>query len=164
VTIFDVVAVGVFLAAVISGARVGYGVAGVTGGIGGALVGAFAGFAIGRLPFLIAFRWARRRFRRQSTDDLRSDLASKYYIVHLILGELMRRGEDISGDLPVLLGLLSSDASDKRDFGLAGLRLGFPELAKRIRDYDASESVTICRSKVARFSASVDTPRTDAGY
>jgi hypothetical protein len=83
------------------------------------------------------------------------DLASKFYIAHLILAELMRRGEDIRQDLSVVVDLLSSDAPNKRRFGIACLRLGFPDLAQRLRDYNACESTETCRSKVARLSATL---------
>ena len=154
-TVFHVVQLVALLAGGFVGAKLGHDLFGAGGGVGGALLGGFVGWMAGRLPFLITFNWACRSFRRQSTDALRVDLASKYYIAHLILAELMRRGEDIRQDLAVVVDHLSSDDCDRRRFGIACLRLGYPDLAQRLHDYEASESTETCRSKVARLAGTL---------
>jgi hypothetical protein len=148
-TMYDMIATCSALMGGVVGASIGYRVAGTGGAVGGGLVCGYVCLVAGRLPSYLALRSVRAGFRRQTVDQLRADLKKRYYVIHLILAELMIRGEDISRELPVVVDLLSSDSQDKRRFGIGALRLAFPELAQQIPDYDCSESAEVCRAKAA---------------
>jgi hypothetical protein len=150
-TMFDMIAICSVLVGGLVGAGLGYRVAGAGGAVGGGLLCGYVGLVAGRLPSLLAMRSVRASFQRQTVDQLRADLKTRYYVVHLILAELMSRGEDVSRESPVVVDLLSSDSLDKRRFGI-GAPLAFPELAQEIPDYDCSESADVCRAKAARVA------------
>lgn len=135
------------------GADAGQARLGLIGAAAGALLGGVLGYLAGRLPFALACHWLMRDFSRQSSQRLRERLTAEYYVSHLILAELMRRGEDISGDLPAVLTLLRSESPDERKFGLGSLQLAFPELAQQLSDFDPRESTESCREKVARIQS-----------
>jgi hypothetical protein len=61
--------------------------------IAGVLVGVVAGWTIGRVPFVVASGSLRRSLRRASSFDLRSRLEREYFISHLIIADLVSRGE-----------------------------------------------------------------------
>ena len=89
-TLFDLIN----LAAVGLGAGIGYEVGKPDHGILGAIAGAVIGVVAGRLPFVLALLLAGRSFRAQTTEQLRARIrGDEYYITHLLLGELLRRGE-----------------------------------------------------------------------
>jgi hypothetical protein len=150
-TCFDVFHVLIVLAGLFLGGAAGYARFGTIGAVAGCVLGGILGFLAGRVPFALALGWTMRGFSRQSTERLRERLASQYYISHVILAELMSRGEDIRVDLPVILALLRSDLFDERRFGFHSLKLAFPEVASRLADYNPADSTESCREKVARI-------------
>ncbi len=91
---------------------------------------------MGRLPFAIVGYLLRRDFKRCDIATLRSRLDSEYYIAHLIIAELVIRGEPIESFSDYVAGLLSSDSSDRRNIGEAIVRI-WPETAKAVPSRDA---------------------------
>lgn len=145
-TAFDLIQ----LAAIPLGAGIGWELGDPDHRILGAIAGAAVGLLAGRLPFVIALFLAGRHFRAQSSGRLRARIrGDEYYISHLLLGELLRRGEDVSGELEPVLELLRSDDADRRRFGWACLQLAFPAEASKVGAFDPQEPVERCRERVA---------------
>jgi hypothetical protein len=150
-TLFDLLHLAAVLAGLFLGGSAGYARFGIIGAVAGSLLGGAVGFLLGNLPFALTCRWMLRSLSRQSTERLRERIASEYYISHLILAELARRGEDLGVDLPVILTLLRSDSPDERRFGFGSLSLWFPDLASRLPDFNPADSTESCREKLARL-------------
>ncbi len=122
---------------------------GPIGGIVGAIVGAYLGFIIGRLPWTLMLRSIARDLKSRTSTELREDLRGpRNQPPNLVLLELGRRGEDILGELPVVLDLLVAEDFGQRGRGWAALTSAFPKLAAQIRGYSISDSVEECRRKV----------------
>jgi hypothetical protein len=131
-TIFDICIASAAFAGAVLGAKYGAARFGVVGGAIGAALGGGAGLVVGRLPYAIALTFAKRSLEKESTQRLRERLRSgkEYYITHLLLANLMARGEDIAQELPFILELVRSNSPDRRRFGLMSLQLGFPDVAE----------------------------------
>ena len=152
-TCFDLLLIVAVPAGLWLGASTGYARFGTAGAVAGSLLGGVLGYLLGRLPFVLAARWLMTGLSRHSSHRLRERLATEYYVSHLILAELMRRGEDISVDLPAVLALLRSDSPDERRFGFGSLQLAFPELARQLSDFDPADPTEHCREKLARIDS-----------
>jgi hypothetical protein len=87
--------------------------------LAGLLVGLFAG----RIPYLIAVHTLLRNLQRCDATTLRLRLDKEYYISHLIIAELLMRGEPIESFRDYISGLVRSDSPDRRRFGLEVLRI-----------------------------------------
>ncbi len=123
------------------------------GGVIGAAIGALAGLLLGRLPYSAASWAARRKLEQASSQALRERLRSgkEYFIAHLLLAHLMKRGEDVSGELPVIVGLIKSASSEQRRFGWAALKFAFPDNASKLAGFDPRDSVEKCREAASRI-------------
>jgi hypothetical protein len=125
---------------------------GVAGGVTGAIIGGYAGFVAGQLPEYLVLRWLTRHLVRASAAELRSWLRDpSCQIPNLVLLELQRRGEDIHGELAVILDLLVSEDVSQRGHGWAALSSAFPNLARQIGDYHLGDSVADCRRKTGKL-------------
>jgi hypothetical protein len=125
-TTFDILQ----FAGVVAGATFGYRFgAGIVGGVLGATIGVAAGWLTGRLPFIVSFWSLRRSLNRASVADLRSRLEREYFISHLIITELVARGEPVESFRFTVEHQLASQSADVQRFGRANARLWFPELA-----------------------------------
>lgn len=135
ITAFDVIQWATIFAGAYSGFALGSKHFGLFGGIVGGVVGLIAGYFLGRLPFLIVWRFL--GIRRKSTEELKSIFQrDQFFVFHLALAELMARGVDVSGEKPRVLDLLLSTASDRRRFGWGSLQLAFPDLAAALSGFD----------------------------
>lgn len=146
-TMFGLLTVcGVFFGLAI-GVRYGYSIFGLIGGLVGGVAGCGVGFIVGRLPYIIASYHIQRSFESQSSQRLRERLrdGNEYYIAHLLLAYLMRRGEDITNELPYIISLLKAESFDRRRFGWTALKLAFPKTAAMITEYQPNESTEKCR-------------------
>lgn len=122
---------------------------GWTGRILGTLVGAWVGGIIGNIPYLMTLKWIAREILKKSTDELRAELHDgKCLTPNLLLLELNRRGEDIRGELPLVLEMLTSEDTTRRGPGWAALTSAFPELSRRVKNYRVNDSVEVCRQKI----------------
>ena len=95
----------------------------------GGVLGLFLGFLAGKIPYLIAVQTLIRNLHRCDAATLRSRLNQEYYISHLIIAELLLRGETIESFRGYVSGLLVSDSSDRRRFGKEVLRI-WPDAAQ----------------------------------
>jgi hypothetical protein len=129
-TIFHLLQLFGIIAGIALGAQLGQWYLGLAGAIGGGFVGLLAGFVVGRLPWVIGWAWMRRDLKRSSAGDLRRRLESQYFVSHLIIAELVTRGEPVESFRDLVVRQLNSDSPDVRRFGEANAALWFPELAK----------------------------------
>jgi hypothetical protein len=127
-TLFDfLIHVGCLIGAWFAG-KYGYAHFGWWGALGGIVLGGLAGLLIGRLPWLAAATWMRFDLRQSSVETLKSRLERQYFISHLLIAELVRRGEAPEQFRAYVDALLQSEQSDKRNFGAASARVWFPDL------------------------------------
>ncbi len=67
--------------------------------------------------------------KRSSNDNLRQRLESQYYASHMIIAELVTRGEPVEAFRDVVSQIASLN-SDVRLFGELNAKLWFPDLSK----------------------------------
>jgi hypothetical protein len=113
---------------VVAGVAVGRAWLGWLGLVLGGVAGFFVGGVLGRLPCAIASAVLKRNLKRCDVPTLRSRLEREYYISHLIIAQLLIRGEPIKSFRDYVDGLRRSDSSDRRRFGEQLLRI-WPETA-----------------------------------
>jgi len=123
------------------------------GGIVGAAAGFFAGVLIGRLPVAISSVILRFQLKRASVEKLKQDLEEQYFVSHLLIAELIRRGEAVQQFWPYVLSLLKSDSDHKRRFGWHNLNIWFPEFAKQLDGFDPHASTETCRERIQTIEA-----------
>ena len=99
------------------------------------LAGLFIGFYTGRLPYLIALQALMRNIQKSDATTLRLRLDKEYYISHLIIAELLLRGETIESFRHYISGLVNSDSPERRRFGLEVLRI-WPDAAQPLDSSD----------------------------
>jgi hypothetical protein len=147
-TLFDILPLLGAVAGLVLGVAGGASLAGLPGGVAGVLIGCPAGFVAGRLPLLLVLRALSRDLARKTAAELRADLRSHACLTpNVVLLELLRRGEDIRPELPVVLDMLVSEDFGRRGQGWAALLSAFPELAAQVPDYHISDTVPECRRK-----------------
>ncbi|HXD01495.1 MAG TPA: hypothetical protein VN048_19320 [Verrucomicrobiae bacterium] len=108
----------------------------MVGIIVGAVLGLFLGFLVGKIPYIIAVQTLIRNLHRCDVATLRSRLNKEYYISHLIIAELLLRGEPIESFRGYVSGLLLSDSPDRRRFGKEVLRI-WPDTTQPPAEPDA---------------------------
>ena len=151
-TIYHVFVVAAICAGFALGMAAGAKLFGVAGGVAGAIIGGYAGFVAGQLPELLVLRWLARSLIRANTDELRSWLRDpSCQIPNILLLELERRGEDIHGELGVVLDLLVSEDVSQRGHGWAALTSASPDMARQMGDYRLGDSVDECRRKTGKL-------------
>ena len=99
------------------GAGWGYHWLGLSGGILGGLVGFTVGHMLGTLPEVIVLKLVLRDLRKTDSASLRSWLESEYFIAHLIIGELIVRGEPMESFRDYVTRLRNSDSPDRKRLG-----------------------------------------------
>lgn len=152
-TIFDVFKCVTVVAGILIGSKYGYIKFGVIGAFVGSIIGSGAGFIVGRLPYLYVAHLTQRNLENETSQRLRERLRSgnEFYIAHLLLAHLMKRGEGIGDELPFIINLLKSDDSDRRRFGWSALKLAFPETASMIAEYQPTDTTDKCQTIVSRL-------------
>lgn len=128
-TIFHLLELAGAFAGFAVGVILGYGWFGWLGGVLGGAVGYFAGCIPGRVPLAISSAMLKRDLKRCDVVTLRTRLAREYYISHLIIAELVVRGEPIESFRDHISDLLCSASSDRRRFGELNLQI-WPETAQ----------------------------------
>ena len=119
------------LAAVVVGlgvvASIGNREFGLLGAVAGGGLGAPLGRLVGRVPYAFASAAVKRGIRRSSTPELRKRLEAEYYLSHLIIAELVVRGEPIESFRTYAHALLGA-GRDEKSFGEQLVRV-WPEIA-----------------------------------
>jgi hypothetical protein len=125
--------------------------------IGVVIVGALGGWFCGWLPALLREWLRRRRLSTVTTDALRARLNDRHLDIwlpyNLVVHELQKRGEDVRIGLPLVVRLLSADDSEQRYHGWQMLRVFFPDLARKIPDYQPSLGKASCQAKAESVSS-----------
>jgi hypothetical protein len=147
-TLFDLLKWCVALGLMISGALIGHAEFGWFGAIGGGVLGFVGGGILGRIPWLISWGWYRLHLKRSTTDKLKAELAERYFVSHLLIAELVVRGEPVEQFWPYILSLVKSDSSDRRHFGWHNLNIWFPRLAAQVHGFDPHALTEACREKL----------------
>ena len=148
ITIFHLFVFFGMVAGCVFGIRFGTRLIGWPSGVIGAVLGACAGFVVGKLPLALGLALLRFQLERSSVADLKLRLQTEYFISHLIIAHLVVRGEPVDYFRDYVFSLLHSDIADKRRFGWHNLNIWFPELAKRIEDFNPVAPTADCRKKL----------------
>ncbi|MCL2871895.1 MAG: hypothetical protein FWF41_02765 [Betaproteobacteria bacterium] len=155
-TFFDALIVIGIIAGIFIGHKCGLLWFGTTGAIGIALVGGAMGYIVARLPWVFANRSIKQRLEKEPSQQLRERLHHEYFVAHLILAQLMKRGEDISNELPWVIGLIKSEDKNRRIFGWSALKFAFPKIAAQIAEYRPTDSTERCRALASRLDLHVE--------
>jgi hypothetical protein len=127
-TIFDLLqGVGAFGGALFAG-RFGYDSFGWPTAVVATPLGFVAGAYIGNLPWAAAGAWMRYDLKRSSNDKLKERLEAEYFVAHLLIAELVSRGEPLEQFRSYVGALLHSDDSSRHHFGEQTARIWFPDL------------------------------------
>lgn len=121
---------------------------GFLGAIGGGVLGFVGGNILGCMPLLVYRVSYRRHLKRSSTEQLKSELDEQYFVSHLLISELVVRGEPVEQFWPYVLSQVQSESSDQRSFGWHNLNIWFPRMANQVEDYDPHASTDACREKL----------------
>jgi len=122
---------------------------GILGGLVGAVLGVIGGYWLGRMPEVISVLFVDFYYRRMATEELRVCLHGPTWEKnHWVFSELVRRKEDISQELEVVLSMLVAGDNVKRYHGITILKRFFPDLAEKVPEYEAFESLDTCKKKL----------------
>ncbi len=91
-------------------------------------LGFIAGAFVGNLPWVAAVAWMRYDFKRCSVAKLKQRLENEYFISHLLIAELVIRGEPLEQFRGYVAGLLQSANPDRPRFGKMNAQIWFPDL------------------------------------
>jgi len=104
----------------------------------GALIGFVVGLLIGNLPWAASRAWMRYDLKRCSIAKLKERLNYEGFISHLLIGELVSRGEPLEQFRDYVAGLLRSSDVLERHYGEGTAGMWFPDLLPN----DSSSSST----------------------
>jgi len=154
------------------GGYVGLSYFGMIGGIPGGLIGLFIGHVIGVLLDRRSTHLFFRKISRSSDEELWRIVNLGFWNLYqtMALLNLAARGQDVSGQLPRIIGMLESDNRETRLFGWDALRIVFCTEYKIIENYDPRSTTEECRKQVETLKASIEkmqnipsNPITDSG-
>lgn len=146
-TLFDLLEWSLALSLTIWLSNVGQASFGWLGAIGGGVLGFFGGIVLGRVPFAISLAILRLSLKRSSTEKLKSKLNEQYFVSHLLIAEMVGRGEQVEQFWPYVLSQIQSESADRQRFGWHNLNIWFPQFVQRVEDFDPNASTESCREK-----------------
>ena len=111
---------------------------GWTAAIAGALIGLIVGILVGNLPRATSYAWMVYDLKRSSVAKLKERLQLEPFMAHLLIGELVSRGEPLEQFRDYAAELLRSSNTLERDCGKGVADMWFPEL---VADSSSSASV-----------------------
>ncbi|MDH5221124.1 MAG: hypothetical protein OEW94_07825 [Betaproteobacteria bacterium] len=94
----------------------------------GTLAGLIVGMLVGNLPWTASRAWMHYDLKRSSVAKLRDRLQREHSISHLLIGELLSRGEPLEQFRDYVAELLRSHDALERRCGEGTARMWFPEL------------------------------------
>jgi hypothetical protein len=116
----------------------------VIGGIAGLLLGGIPGKLLGDHGIMSLFR----ELNAQDTPALYIRLRKQYFLSHLIVLILLKRGEPVGHLQDTTLEMLLADDSDVRWHGWRTLNLNFPDTAARLTGINPRGSPESYREKI----------------
>ena len=108
----------------------------------GALIGIAVGMFIGNLPFAASRAWMRYDLKRSSISKLKERLHRDYFVSHLLIGELVSRGEPVEQFREYVAGLLRSSNALERHCGEGTAGIWFPDLLGKSSSSSSAEAPT----------------------
>jgi len=108
----------------------------------GALIGFVVGMLIGNLPWAASWAWMRYDLKRSSIAKLKERLHREYFISHLLIGELVSRGEPLGQFREYVAGLLRSRNALERHCGEGTAGMWFPDLLANSSSSSSAEDPT----------------------
>ena len=148
---------------VVSSLTLGLAQFGIIGGIVGTSFGIVLAYFILRSFNRHSARQVRRelqRLERMATTELRAILKDDFYSTpHLALSELRVRGEDLQGDLGLVVEMLTSDYEWRRKVGELCLLIISSDLWEKLRGdckYRFDDPPNVRREKVSAFRFILD--------
>ena len=114
------------------------------------------GWFIGNLPFLLSFWHFKRQIRNTSTTDLHQNFGKQFAIGHILITELMVRGENLDQEILIIRQKLVSENLSDRRIAWECLNFAAPEAAKQLQGYDPLADPELCQQFIQ--NASRDTP------
>jgi len=152
ITIFHLLQFLGLLIGAFVGARLGYTALGVIGACLFAPLLAYVGYRLGNLAWIWVLRSEKKKFQKESTQELIAGLNGKYaFCPNIVLAELRIRGEDISAFLPYLCDLMISKDVYTRNRGWIALRSALPEYAALIPSYFPTLELTKCEEIIQKL-------------
>ena len=141
------------------GASLGSKYLGTIGIVTGGLIGLLLGHVVGALPDRLGTKLLFRTIQGSSNEGL-------WGVVNLGVGwnlyqtsallQLAARGQDVSGQLPRIIGMLESDDELTRVYGWDALQPVFGKETGVVGDYNPRSSTEDCRTKVAGLKSTVE--------
>ncbi len=126
-TLFDLFKFGGALMGAVAASSFGYRTFGWPAAIVAAPLGLIAGAFIGNLPWIATDLLMRYELKRSSSARLKQRLESEFFISHLLIAELVSRGEPLEQFRDYVTGLMRSADPHQRYFGHAVARIWFPD-------------------------------------
>lgn len=144
---------GAIIGAII-GYKYGFFRFGPTYSVACSLAGGVIGYTVFRLPYLFVDRRIQYILKNETSQQLRDRLYIKdqYFIILLILTQLINRHENINNELSFVIGLIRSDSIDRRRFGWAALNFAYPKIAIQIAEYQPTDRTEKCRTLASRIN------------
>lgn len=147
-TLFDLLQWATALGLMAGLSLVGQANYGWLGAISGGVLGFVGGSILGRVPWMLSWSSYRLHLKRSSTEKLMSELKEQYYVSHLLIAELVVRGEPVEQFWPYILSQVQSESSDQRRLGWHNLNIWFPRLAAQIEGFDPHASIEERKEKL----------------
>lgn len=141
-TIFHVFKLlGAALGAILGGSY-GYQTFGWLGAVIGLPLGLLVGWFVANLPWVVCWAWFRYDLKRSSIAKLKNRLHPEYSISHLLIAELVLRGEPLGQFREYVAGLLRSNNPLERHCGEGTARMWFPDLLVNSSSSSSAEDPT----------------------
>lgn len=150
-TIFHIFRIIGLLFGFVFGIRFGFDFYGWRGAIIGSILGALIGIFVGNLPLFVGNWYLWITLKLSDSSKLKKRLEKEFFISHLIIAELVVRGENTEQFKDYALNLLQSEYSNQRRFGWHNLTIWFPELAKNLESYDCENPTDEHKLKILEF-------------
>ena len=129
-TIFHLAQLMGIVAGIAVGTQLGHRYLGLPGAFVGGAAGIALGIVVGRVPLIVATGWLRYDLKRSSNGRLRQRLETQNYISHIIIAELVARGEPVETFRDLIVSQIASRNPDVRRFGELNAKLWLPDLSK----------------------------------
>ena len=101
---------------------------GAIGAAVGAVLGLAVGAILGNLPWWFVANVMRVNLKWSKTETLRAKIDRQPFVAHLLIAELLSRGEPLESFREAVTKQLQSSSPLEREFGERNAKLWFPDL------------------------------------